>query len=91
MSSLLGELPSTMVLRAKLEEMVANDLLGPAGGPNEELTERNVRDRYLVLSFPSSSLGTQDLRGSGLATCPEPELRRSSVPKPELGNQSGGR
>ena len=23
-------------------------LLGPAGGPDEELTERNVRDRYLV-------------------------------------------
>ena len=31
-----------------LEEMVAKDLLGPAGGESEELTERNVRDRYLV-------------------------------------------
>jgi hypothetical protein len=31
-----------------LEEMVGGDLLGPAGGPEEELTERNVRDRYLV-------------------------------------------
>lgn len=28
--------------------MVFGDLLGPAGGPEEELTERNVRDRYLV-------------------------------------------
>ncbi len=28
--------------------MVVGDLLGPAGGPEEELTERNVRDRYLV-------------------------------------------
>jgi len=31
-----------------LEEMVVGDLLGPAGGAEEELTERNVRDRYLV-------------------------------------------
>ncbi len=31
-----------------LEAMVVGDLLGPAGGPDEELTERNVRDRYLV-------------------------------------------
>lgn len=35
-------------LRAKLVEMVHNDLLGPAGGPDEEVAERNVRDRYLV-------------------------------------------
>jgi hypothetical protein len=31
-----------------LEGMVVGDLLGPASGPDEELTERNVRDRYLV-------------------------------------------
>jgi hypothetical protein len=37
-----------MQLRSKLEEMVIHDLLGPAGGEAEELTERNVRDRYLV-------------------------------------------
>ena len=28
--------------------MVLGDLLGPAGGESEELTERTVRDRYLV-------------------------------------------
>jgi|GEM_PF-2511737 len=28
--------------------MVIGDLLGPAGGESEELTERSVRDRYLV-------------------------------------------
>ncbi|MEI8196097.1 MAG: helicase, partial [Phycisphaerae bacterium] len=39
---------SDMQLRAKLEEMVLNDLLGPAGGPEEEIAERNVHDRYLV-------------------------------------------
>ena len=42
-------------------------------------------------SFPSSSLGTRDLRGSRLAAAPKRELRRSQVPKPELGNQSEGR
>jgi hypothetical protein len=31
-----------------LEAMVIGDLLGPAGGESEEITERNVRDRYLV-------------------------------------------
>lgn len=35
-------------LRALLEERVLKDLLGPAGGPEEELDETNVRDRYLV-------------------------------------------
>jgi hypothetical protein len=35
-------------LRAELEAMVLGDLRGPAGGESEELTERTVRDRYLV-------------------------------------------
>ncbi len=37
-----------MQIRAELEELVLNDLLGPAGGPAEEVTEQSVRDRYLV-------------------------------------------
>jgi hypothetical protein len=40
--------PSQHRLRAELEAMVLGDLLGPAGGEGEELTERTVRDRYLV-------------------------------------------
>ncbi|MFY8201286.1 MAG: hypothetical protein ACOVLE_11480 [Pirellula staleyi] len=40
--------PSQHQLRAELEQMVLGDLLGPAGGEHEELTERTVRDRYLV-------------------------------------------
>jgi len=48
MSNILKSELSDMQLRAKLEEMVIGDLLGPAGGENEELFERNVRDRYLV-------------------------------------------
>ncbi len=37
-----------MQLRDMLEEMVIKDLLGPASGPEEEVDETNVRDRYLV-------------------------------------------
>lgn len=35
-------------IRSELEAMVLGDLLGPASGDSEELTERTVRDRYLV-------------------------------------------
>ena len=48
MSAILPAPPSPTRLRALLEEMVVKDLLGPAGGPEEELVERSVRDRYLV-------------------------------------------
>src|SRR5205823_4348976 len=34
--------------RDELERLVLQDLLGPAGGPEEELDEGSVRDRYLV-------------------------------------------
>lgn len=40
--------PSASQLRNELEKMVLGDLLGPAGGEDEEITERTVRDRYLV-------------------------------------------
>jgi Helicase conserved C-terminal domain len=46
--TVLSSTPNDMQLRAKLEEMVVNDLLGPATGPEEEISERNVHDRYLV-------------------------------------------
>jgi hypothetical protein len=42
------ETPSPLELRARLEEMVRRDLLGPAGGPEEEVNERNVRGRYII-------------------------------------------
>jgi hypothetical protein len=48
MTNVLSPAPSPVQLRAMLEAMVVGDLLGPAAGPEEELTERNVRDRYLV-------------------------------------------
>jgi hypothetical protein len=44
--------------------MVLGDLLGPAGGEGEELTERTVRDRYLVgVMAPSRSAGTATAAG----------------------------
>src|SRR4051812_8675545 len=40
--------PSPHALRDELEALVLADLLGPAGGPEGEVAERHVRDRYLV-------------------------------------------
>lgn len=40
--------PSPSALRDELEKLVLLDLLGPAGGPEEEVNEGSVRDRYLV-------------------------------------------
>lgn len=40
--------PTPLQLRAELEAMVRRDLLGPAGGPEEEVDERNVRGRYIL-------------------------------------------
>lgn len=35
-------------IRAKLEQAILNDLLGSAGGAEEEIDEMRVSDRYLV-------------------------------------------
>lgn len=40
--------PSAATLRDELEQLVLQDLLGPAGGPEEEVDEQQVHDRYLV-------------------------------------------
>src|SRR3954468_12311211 len=48
MGTVLTAAPSHSKVRAELLDAVLLDLLGPAGGPDEELDERNVRDRYLV-------------------------------------------
>ncbi len=39
---------STAALREEFLELVRRDLLGPAGGPQEIVTENSVRDRYMV-------------------------------------------
>src|SRR5436309_15099106 len=48
MTTVLPGMPSPIKVRDDLEEMVVADLLGPAGGPTEDVDERTVRDRYLV-------------------------------------------
>ena len=48
MNTLLQSIPSSVRIRAELEELVLKDLLGPAGGEEEEITEPSVRDRYLL-------------------------------------------
>jgi len=55
MTNVLSPVPLPTQLRAMLEEMVLSDLLGPVGGPEEEIDEQSVRDRYLVgmLAFKS--------------------------------------
>ena len=40
--------PSATDLRAMMEAAVLRDLLGPANGPDEEIAETSVRERYLV-------------------------------------------
>ena len=47
MSNLL-QAPSRSAIRAELEQLVLGDLHGPAGGPEEELDEGSVSDRYLT-------------------------------------------
>lgn len=40
--------PTPLDLRSRLHQMVVNDLLGPAGGPDEIVDEPSVRSRYIV-------------------------------------------
>lgn len=42
------EIPSLYQIRQELEQAIFNDLLGPAGGEEEEIDELRVSDRYLV-------------------------------------------
>lgn len=40
--------PSSNAIREELKKLVLDDLVGPAGGPEEEVAESRVKDRYLV-------------------------------------------
>src|ERR1035441_4304987 len=39
---------STAPLRQEFEDLIRRDLLGPAGGEQEVVTEQSVRNRYLL-------------------------------------------
>ncbi len=48
MTTLANRIPSQVELRAELERLVVGDLLGPVGGPEEEIAEGRPQDRYLL-------------------------------------------
>ncbi len=50
--------PTASTMREELEEMVLRDLLGPAGGPDEELEDDRVLERYLVGMLAPNTLQT---------------------------------
>lgn len=53
-------------IRELLQLAVMDDLLGPAGGPNEQIVDMSVRDRYLVgkLAPREAAGGVEGLEGS---------------------------
>jgi hypothetical protein len=64
--------PSPSELREELEEMVVCELLGPAGGPDEEIHEHiRVRDRYLVGMLAPSNARTVPEEEESLAMAEE--------------------
>jgi hypothetical protein len=48
MANVLQAAPSPRTIREELRQAVLKDLLGPAAGPEEEVDEKSVRERYLV-------------------------------------------
>lgn len=53
--------PDSLDLRASLQSMVEKELLGPAGGEDEEITEPQVRGRYILgLLAPKSQTTSTD-------------------------------
>jgi hypothetical protein len=55
-------------IRQLMQDAIVDDLLGPAGGPQEEILDMSVRDRYLVGKLaPKNTLNEEDeeLPGSG--------------------------
>ena len=65
-------IPSPSELREELEDMIIRELLGPAGGPDEEIHENiRVRDRYLVGTLAPSNARTVPEEEEGLAVAEE--------------------
>ncbi|GHO65079.1 helicase [Ktedonobacter sp. SOSP1-52] len=57
-SVLSSALPTQYEVRDEMVDMVLRDLLGPAGGSEEEIKESRVRDRYLVGALAPDKLQT---------------------------------
>jgi hypothetical protein len=63
--------PTPARLRDMLEDMVLRDLLGPAGGEEEEIEEARVRDRYLIGMLAPNDLQTAPEEQDELAIAEE--------------------
>ena len=72
MTSLLSSIPSPTKTREELEQMVLKDLIGPVGGPEEEIDEQSVRDRY----YPGSKEGHIPTRSASEGSGAFPLLAR---------------
>ena len=57
--------PSPFALREEFERAIVNDLIGPAGGPEEELTE-SVKSCYLVGMLAPSRVRSLRKKWTGL-------------------------
>lgn len=82
MASLVS-VPPVSAIRAELLDIVLRDLVGPAGGPEEEVDETHVRERYLAgLLAPQQqqvSLEDFDELSEGGADSPDDGLAESTV------------
>lgn len=61
--------PSPAAMRDELEDLVLRDLLGPAGGAEEEVSDSRLRERYLVglLAPDESQVPPEEQESSGTA------------------------
>lgn len=74
----MGEKMSSVAIREELVRMVCGDLLGPVGGPLEEVHEPRVRERYLT--------GMLAPRRVGVAPEEQDELAVGGADSPEEGS-----
>ncbi|GER90549.1 helicase [Dictyobacter vulcani] len=83
---LQARIPSQYEMRNELEDLMLRDLLGPAGGAEEEVDEFRVHDRYLVgilaprdMSIPPEEQESQGTIESGAEEQGEPETDASQT------------
>ena len=73
MPDILAAPLSDLELRSRLIELAVRDLHGPAGGGTEEISERNVRDRYLVgVLAPAGWSQAEPPKAAGVKESPPP-------------------
>ena len=78
-SVLQGKSPAA--LRDELEQLVINDLLGPAGGPFEEVDEAQIQERYLVGKLAPRDLAVPQAQSDELAVA-DHDAPEDGTPEP---------